>query len=128
VASDAYIARHGMPTGEADLPRHHFIGTDEGSGGRAPFNRWISALAPPERITYRVGDNASQLDAILAGAGLGFVSLMESRKRSDLHEVLPVREEWTVPHWLVTHVDLHRTPKVQAILALLKDRAKAWDA
>ena len=128
VASDAYIARHGMPAGEADLARHHFIGTDEASNDRAPFNRWISALAPPERITYRVGDNASQLDAIRAGAGLGFVSLMESRKHPDLHEVLPVREEWTVPHWLVSHVDLHRTPKVQAILALLKERAKAWDA
>ena len=129
VASDAYIARHGRPEGEADLPRHAFVGTDDGSGtGRAPYNRWIGALAPQGRITYRVGDNSSQLDAILAGAGLGFVSLLESHRHPGLHEVLPPREEWTVPHWLVTHVDLHRTPKVQAILALLKERARAWDA
>ncbi len=94
----------------------------------SPYNRWISGLAPQGRITYRVGDNSSQLDAILAGAGLGFVSLLESHRHPGLHEVLAPREEWTVPHWLVTHVDLHRTPKVQAILALLKERARAWDA
>ena len=127
VASDAYVARHGMPS-EADLARHHFVGTDEATGDRAPFNKWISAFAPRERVTYRVGDNSSQLDAIIAGAGLGFVWVRESRDRPYLREVLPPREEWTVPHWLVTHVDLHRTPKVQAILALLKERAKAWDA
>ncbi|HVG46985.1 MAG TPA: LysR family transcriptional regulator [Rubellimicrobium sp.] len=128
VASDAYIARHGMP-GPDDLARHHFVGTDEGDGNdRAPFNKWLAALAPRERVTYRVGDNSSQLDAIVAGAGLGFAWVKDSQSRPQLHEVLPPREEWTVPHWLVTHVDLHRTPKVQAILALLKERAKAWDA
>jgi DNA-binding transcriptional LysR family regulator len=128
VASDAYVARHGMPSGEGDLARHRFVGTDDENGGRAPFNTWISAFAPRERVTYRVGDNASQLDAIVAGAGLGFVWVCESRSRHDLHEVLPPRDEWTVPHWLVTHVDLHRTPKVQAILSLLKERARAWEA
>ena len=30
------------------------------------------------------------------------------------------------PLWLVTHVDLHRTTKVQAFLRFLKDRAKGW--
>lgn len=126
VASDAYIARHGLPRPE-DLARHRFVGTDEGND-RAPFNKWIAALAPRDRVVYRVGDNSSQLDAIVAGAGLGFVWVQDSRERPVLHEVLPPREEWTVPHWLVTHVDLHRTPKVQAVLSLLKERAKAWEA
>ena len=115
VASDAYIARH------------RFVGADD-EGGRAPFNRWLAQLAPRDRTTFRVADNGAMLDAIRAGAGLGFVSLLDRRCHSTLREVLPPREEWTVPHWLVTHVDLHRTPKVQAILALLKKRARAWDA
>jgi len=29
--------------------------------------------------------------------------------------------------WLVTHVDLHRSPKVQSLLAFLKQRARQWD-
>ena len=127
VASEDYLARHGMPQGEEDLARHRFVGTD-GEEGRAPFNGWIAALAPRDRTTFRVVDNGAMLHAILAGAGLGFVALMDSRGHPALREVLPPREEWTVPHWLVTHVDLHRTPKVQAFLALLKERARAWDA
>jgi DNA-binding transcriptional LysR family regulator len=103
------------------------VGGDD-EGGRAPYNRWLAALAPRDRTTFRVADNGAMLDAILAGAGLGFVAVMDSRRHPTLREVLPAREEWTVPHWLVTHVDLHRTPKVQAILALLKESAKAWDA
>jgi hypothetical protein len=30
------------------------------------------------------------------------------------------RPEWQSPLWLVSHVDLHRTPKVQAALAAFK--------
>lgn len=126
VAAESYIARHGMPDSPDGLARHRFVGTDD-DGGRAPFNGWLADLAPRQRATFRVADNGAHLEAILAGAGLGFASMLDSRRRPSLREVLPAREEWTVPHWLVTHVDLHRTPKVQAILALLKERARAWD-
>ena len=34
--------------------------------------------------------------------------------------VLPPSEEWSVPLWIVTHADLHRTAKVQAFLAHVK--------
>ena len=36
------------------------------------------------------------------------------------------QEEWSAPLWLVTHVDLHRTTKVQAFLKFLKEDAKSW--
>jgi DNA-binding transcriptional LysR family regulator len=47
---------------------------------------------------------------------------------TNLVEVLPTRAEWDSPLWLVTHVDLHRTRKVQAFLAHLKEAAKGWGA
>ena len=40
---------------------------------------------------------------------------------------LTPRDEWTAPLWLVTHVDLHRTVKVQAFLKFLKAEAEGWD-
>jgi DNA-binding transcriptional LysR family regulator len=125
-ASEDYLARNGRPLTPEEAARHRFVGTDD-DAGRAPFNKWIAGLAPRDRTTFRVADNGAMLDAILAGAGLGFVPVMDSRRLPTLHEVLPARDEWTVPHWLVTHVDLHRTPKVQAILTLLKDRARSWE-
>ena len=34
--------------------------------------------------------------------------------------------EWEAPLWIVTHVDLHRTLKVQSFLACLKTAATGW--
>ncbi len=65
-------------------------------------------------------------DAIGAGAGIGFVTRWEMVGRSDLHEVMAPRPVWSAPLWLVTHVDLHRTAKVRAFTAFLKERAKSW--
>ena len=36
------------------------------------------------------------------------------------------RAEWESALWIVTHVDLHRTTKVQTLLAHLKETAKGW--
>jgi DNA-binding transcriptional LysR family regulator len=127
VASESYVESQGMPGSPEELARHRFVGTDD-ENGRAPFNRWLAGLALRGRSTFRVADNGAMLDAILSGAGLGFVGMLDSHRFPTLREVLPAREEWTVPHWLVTHVDLHRTPKVQAILTLLKESARGWDA
>jgi DNA-binding transcriptional LysR family regulator len=124
VASDAYVTAYGMP-GEADLAQARFVGLDE-TEGRAPYNGWLAAFAPRAQVTYRVRDDASHLDAVVAGAGLGFVPAPVAAARADLHEVVEPREEWAIPIWIVTHVDLHRTPKVQAFLHLLKERAKSW--
>lgn len=125
VGSDRYAARWGWPLSEADLASHRFVGLDD-TEGRAPFNGWLAALAPRERVVFRVRDDGAYLAGIGAGAGLGFLGHLEAREVPGLREVLPHRPDWVVPLWLVTHVDLHRTPKVQAALQFLKERARAW--
>ncbi len=125
VASDAYVARHGLPADEAELANHWFVGHDN-PDSRAPFNRWLLARIPRERMHFRTMDNGSSRDAVLSGAGIGFLPLHARHGRADLHDVLPMQDDWIVPLWLVTHVDLHRSPKVQAFLSLLKDRGRDW--
>ena len=127
VASDAYIERYGMPTGEEDLPNHRFVGFDN-MNSRAPFIKWLRERVPDDRMTFRTMDNRSMRDAILAGAGIGFLPTWEFEGRDNLQEVMPPQEGWVAPMWLVTHVDLHRTPKVQAFLKHLKAVAKDWPA
>lgn len=124
VASDSYVARHGMPRDDADLVNHMFIGTDD-PHSRAPWNGWIGQLVPPENIGFRTDESAIMLDAVKAGAGLGFLSGW-AMAEGVFHEVTPPREAWRTPMWLVTHVDLHRTEKVQAALKAIKQAAKAW--
>jgi DNA-binding transcriptional LysR family regulator len=126
VASKAYIAQHGQPAGEDDLAQHWFVGPDE-KGNRAPYNQWLAEIVPDKRVIFRTSTTRNVVDAILAGVGIGFVGRGELDRHDDLIEVLPSRTEWGGQLWLVTHVDLHRTTKVQAFLKHLKEAAKDWD-
>jgi len=118
-ASRSYVDRHGAPKDEAALERHRFIGPVD-VAARAPFYRWLSERVPDAAIVFRTNDVAATLDAVTAGGGLGFLPRIAVRGHADLIELLPPREEWDVALWLVTHVDLHRTAKVQAFLTALK--------
>lgn len=124
-AAPAYVARFGLPRDEADLPNHWFVGHDD-DNARAPNNRWLSRMVPRDRVIYRATDGQSLRDAVLAGAGIGFLPLWDRVGRKDLVDVVTAQPDWSAPLWLVTHVDLHRTAKVQAFVSFLKRRARDW--
>jgi DNA-binding transcriptional LysR family regulator len=124
-ASQAYAKEHGTPRSLAEFKRHRFVGTDN-DDSRAPFERWLREHAPKDAITFRSNDTRALEAAILAGAGIGFMPAMEARGHPGLVEAFAPQEAWSAPLWLVTHVDLHRTTKVQAFLNFLKERAKDW--
>ncbi len=124
-ASETYIQRHGRPTGPADFGQHRFIGS-EINANRAPFYRWMETNLPPEAICYRASDPTALLDAVRAGIGIGFLNSLAGRDDPTLIEVMPPLPEWDSQLWIVTHVDLHRSLKVQSFLAILKAQAKDW--
>ena len=125
-ASEAYIARHGMPEGAAAYDSHRFVGTDDPKS-RAPFNKWLREHVAPERVIFRSGDVHALRRAVQEGIGIGFMSEHHAAELGGLVQVHAPQEEWLAPLWLVTHMDLHRTTKVQAFLSFLKERAKTWE-
>jgi len=117
--SKDYIERNGMPGGEDDLGKHRFVSYDAPQS-RAPYHKWLKENIASEQVTFKVADDRSLQQAIVAGAGLGFMLERMACCHSELVQVLPPRDEWASALWLVTHVDLHRTAKVQTFLKFLK--------
>lgn len=122
----SYLDRIGNPSPETVFDHVNFVGHDD-ENSRAPFSIWLRQNVAPERVTFRVSSDQAMRIAIMSGAGAGFLTVYEAAQDPDLVEIFPPRAEWVGQTWLVTHVDLHRTPKVQAFLKYLKARAKDWD-
>lgn len=124
-AAPAYLAARGTPDPDGDMAGHVFVGPDD-AAQRAPFHRWLHARVPRSAVAFRTADEGVSLDAVAAGAGLGFATRLEAAGRDDVVEAVPPRADWSVQLWLVTHVDLHRSAKVQAAVAHLKRAAAGW--
>jgi DNA-binding transcriptional LysR family regulator len=124
-ATRAYADRHGLPTSEAEFAGHRFVCSDH-EVTRAPFHRWLRATVRPDQIAFAATEPAALEEAVRQGAGIGFVSTFRAAQVPGLVEVMPARADWEAPLRIVTHVDLHRTRKVQAFLTHLKDAAKEW--
>ena len=121
----AYIARHGQPAGPGDFVGHRFIGPVD-PDNRAPSNRWLRDHVPVDAQTYLASEPDAHNAAVRAGLGLGFLPIRDAEQDPDLVEILPSQPDWDSPLWIVTHVDLHRTLKVQSFLTVLKQAAANW--
>ncbi len=124
-AAPSYAAMHGLPKTDAELANHRFVVSDDVEN-RAPFFHWLRGRVPADALRFRATEPAPIHDAINAGAGLGFMSRISALSYPNLIEVMPPRAEWAANLWLVTHVDLHRTLKVQRFLTHLKEAAAKW--
>ena len=124
-ATEAYLARAGKPATAECLAAHAIVGGD-GPALRVPALRWLSEAVPPEAIRFRGTELATLEEAVLAGAGIGFLPEWRAEATPGMVAIMPPRSEWDAPLWIVTHVDLHRTTKVQAFIAHLKAAAADW--
>ncbi|WP_296764290.1 LysR family transcriptional regulator [Sediminimonas sp.] len=121
-AAPAYADAHGIPETEADFAAHRFVATDDVTS-RAPFYNWLWETVPHGNVVFRASDDRALELAVVGGVGIGFMPRWTAVLYPELIEVAPPRLDWESPLWLVTHVDLHRTTKVQAFLRHLKDNA-----
>lgn len=114
-----YIAKFGLPKGEHDLAGHRFVVPGRGDK-RLPFSPWIAAHVRPEQIAVSSPNIWVNVDAIARGVGMGLMADHEAAIRPGMQQALPSDRRWFVRLWLTTHVDLHRTDKVQAMLKHIK--------
>ena len=118
-ASKDYVARFGIPEKIEDFKHHRFIGRD-GASSRVPFFRWQNENIPKSSIKFTTSGDFHIYAAIKSGVGIGFAEVEAAEEDPDLVAMWTPQEEWGVHLWIVTHVDLHRTAKVQAFVKALK--------
>lgn len=123
-AAQGYIDRHGRPEAPDDLAGHRFV-MGEVDEPRAPFNRWLASRVEDAQIVLKTTQARVAVRAMLDGIGIGFLS--QNRAQTGAIQLFPDfrPDDWSGPIWLVTHVDLHRTPKVSAFTRFVQERAKA---
>jgi len=124
-ASKQYVAKHGTIDGPEDFAKHRFVGPND-ENHRAGMYQWMRANIPEENITLRTSDMRDAFRAVEFGAGVGFVPLWSLHSNDNLVKLYSPDIDLSVDLWLVTHVDLHRTAKVQAFTSALKKAASKW--
>lgn len=112
-ATPGYVAQHGVVTD----PRPHRFALAGSEGHGAPYMRWLMPRLAPENIALISNDENAREAVIRAGLAVG---ALPPARQGGLVEVMSL-PEWASSLWLVTHVDLHRTPKVQAVVAALRE-------
>jgi DNA-binding transcriptional LysR family regulator len=125
-ASRSYVAAQGMPEGAESYGAHRFVGPED-EDSRAPHHQWLAKTVSRKNVVFRSNDPNALIMAVMAGVGIGFMTPQAAALHEDLVLVGVPRPEWTAQIWLVTHVDLHRTSKVQALLKFMKSRARDGD-
>lgn len=120
-ASVDYVSRKGIPQADDDFAQHYFVGFDNLNYG-PPFNinTWMRENIPEKNIIFRSTDFTILETAILSGIGIGFFPVEKATQHPELIEILPHKDRWDVPLWIITHVDLHQTAKVKAFLTFLQ--------
>lgn len=119
-ASADYVSRKGIPQASDDFAEHNFVGFDNLNYGPFNINTWMRENIPEKNIIFRSTDVTVLETAILSGIGIGFFPTDKATQHPELIEILPHKEEWDVPLWIITHVDLHQTAKVKAFLTFLQ--------
>lgn len=104
-----------------------FVKCEEPTYG-ASVNAWIDENIDEGQIVVSSSSVQSANDAVLAGLGAGFLPYFLGRNVGWLMERVKPQADWRVPVWIVTHVDVHRTPKVKTFLDALKQVPKPAQA
>ena len=107
------VGFYGSKAGESRFagPGHHTPST--------PYFEWMRQTVPPEQVVVTSDSLAALWTIVHAGSAAGFLprTMAES---AGLTELALAQDDWHEQVWAVTHVDLHRSAKVQAFVQTMK--------
>jgi DNA-binding transcriptional LysR family regulator len=124
-ASQTYVERCGRPGCLEDIRHHRVIGFG-GSIADYPAAQWLRAVAPEASITMRSDSWPATIQAVKSGAGLMPMPTVIGDRESDLVRVIDDIPNLVTKYYLLTHRDLHGTPRVRAFFDFVAAEIKAF--
>ena len=118
-ANGRYLKIHGGMKSLTDIKGHKFIGSIAPLNN-IPMMRWLNDHVNKSQISFRGSSFDSMMEAALHGLGMVCLGCNIAQTRPELIPVIAPPKEWEGSLWLVTHRDIHHSPKVQAFTKLLK--------
>ena len=110
-----YLKRHGTPRELAELgASHSLIGFDRDESAVRVLRQTGLPIAR-DVFALRTDNDHAQLQALLAGFGIGGCQVATALRYSDLVRVLPHAFGFSLPMWLVMHEDLKASPRVRLL-------------
>ena len=111
-ASRPYIRKHGQPESLADIKGHTLIGSDRD----ASWLRAISGLGlAASDFAFRTDSLVAQIEAVLAGVGIGGMQVGIARKYPTLVRIFPDFAFEPLETWVAMHADLRGNPPVRVV-------------
>ena len=108
-----YLARHGSPSGLADLAQHAWVAFDESMGNHRA-TQWLRQVAPGARIVATSTSVLGTVHSANANVGLAALPMALGDAEADLVRVLGPVPELTRNWRILTTRQLRRTPRVAA--------------
>lgn len=118
-ASPTYVARHGLPKDPTDFSSHYFVGPASKTP-RHPALSWIIENVPQANVVIKSNDAQFLEECVLEGGAIGFLNDKVVSEQHGFTKVMDPGPKIATHLWLVTHVDQHRRPKIQACLRAIK--------
>jgi len=109
-----HLERVGFFDGSASLD---WIGFDSDE----PPPAAIQAHLPPLKIVARVNDVTIMLEAIRLGMGVGGLPCFIGDQQADLMRITPLRDDFSLDLWLLTHEDLRDVARYRTFLDFMAE-------
>lgn len=117
-ASRAYLDRHGAPRSADDLAAHDWVGF-EASLDEIPQVRWLRRHVRSPRWVLRANTTRAQVVACREGVGLALLGTFVAPREPALVPVLPELAPPSRDVFAVTHRDVRRSARVEAVVEWL---------
>lgn len=114
-AHESYLQTHGPIDLEKSFDGLRFV-LPPADLGHIPFQPWVKRNVTKKQIAVIANSPAFHFQSIKAGTGIGFLPDFEVAAHDGFLRLLSDRENWFLTVWLVTHVDVTHTDRVQSLL------------